>query len=73
MNGLRRFVLFWYDFVVGDDWLLAVGVVVGLCLSALAIHHHLDAAWWILPSLTVCTLAASLWRAAHIAHEGTQG
>ncbi len=29
----RAFVGFWYDFVVGDDWLVAVGVVIALVLT----------------------------------------
>ena len=27
---LRAFAAFCYDFVIGDDWLIAVGVVIGL-------------------------------------------
>ena len=30
MTRLRAFGAFWYDFVIGDDWLVAAGVVVGL-------------------------------------------
>ena len=30
---LRRFGAFWYDFVVGDDWRVAAGVVVALALT----------------------------------------
>ena len=30
MRALRRFGLFWVDFIVGDDWTLAVVVVIAL-------------------------------------------
>ncbi|MEU9794453.1 hypothetical protein AB0E27_28185 [Streptomyces sparsogenes] len=30
MNFLKSFGRFWYDFVVGDDWKIAVGVVLAL-------------------------------------------
>jgi hypothetical protein len=34
MTHLKNFLRFWYDFMVGDDWLIAAGVVIGLVLSA---------------------------------------
>jgi hypothetical protein len=58
MRYLRSFVLFWWDFVVGDDWVLAVGVVAGLALTALL------GAWWVLPPFVAVTLGWSLRRAA---------
>ena len=30
---LRAFLAFWYDFVIGDDWLVAAGVAGGLALT----------------------------------------
>lgn len=30
MGVLRSFGRFWYDFVIGDDWKIAAGVVVAL-------------------------------------------
>ncbi|MGO9081262.1 MAG: hypothetical protein ACLQDY_19855 [Streptosporangiaceae bacterium] len=51
-----------YDFVIGDDWLVAVGVVVGLALTYL-LSQHAVAAWWLLPVLLAVLLPASLWRA----------
>ena len=30
MRSLKRFGLFWVDFIVGDDWTLAVVVVIAL-------------------------------------------
>jgi hypothetical protein len=54
---LRSFALFWWDFVVGDDWVLAAGVVAGLGLTASL------GAWWVLPPVVAVTLAWSLRRA----------
>ncbi len=28
MHFLKAFVRFWYDFIIGDDWVVAAGVVV---------------------------------------------
>lgn len=55
----RSFVLFWYDFVVGDDWRLAIGVIVGLGLTALLAQATSAAAWWVTPLIVIPTLVAS--------------
>ena len=59
---LRAFAAFWYDFVVGDDWLIAVGVVIGLALTY-ALSRTTVPAWWLLPLSLVLLLPLSLWRA----------
>lgn len=40
MSFLRAFGKFWYDFVIGDDWKIAVGVVtaVGLTIGLLTLN-----------------------------------
>jgi hypothetical protein len=60
---LRQFGRFWYDFVVGDDWRLAVGVVAIVAVVYLAAHHGLDA-WWLLPVGVTTLLWVSLRRAS---------
>ena len=62
MKYLRSFVLFWWDFIVGDDWLLAAGVVLALGLCWVLTHHDI-AAWWVLPGAVALLLTASLRRA----------
>jgi hypothetical protein len=63
VNRLRAFGLFWYDFIVGDDWHVAALVVAGLALTGLLVHvAHLNA-WWALPVVTVAALVWSLHRA----------
>jgi hypothetical protein len=62
MTRLRAFGAFVWDFVVGDDWRTAVGVVVALGVTAAAAGSGVTA-WWIVPVATVGLLVASLWRA----------
>ena len=60
MSPLRRFAAFLYDFVIGDDWRLALGVVVALGGTALVAHAGHVAAWWLLPAVVVVMLAVSV-------------
>lgn len=62
MRLLMNIVRFWYDFIVGDDWVVAVGVVAALGLAALLARNGV-AAWWLMPLAVVVLLLASLWRA----------
>jgi hypothetical protein len=59
---IRAFAAFWYDFVVGDDWLIALGVVAGLALTYLLSRTAVPA-WWLLPLALAVLLPLSLWRA----------
>ena len=34
MKYVVRFVMFWYDFLIGDCWQIAAGVVVALLIAA---------------------------------------
>jgi hypothetical protein len=63
MRYVKSFALFWYDFVVGDDWTVAVGVVLALACTALLAHAGI-AAWWLMPVAVVGLLAMSMWRLA---------
>lgn len=63
MRLVRGFVAFWYDFLIGDDWTMAAGVVVALGLTALMAHNGV-VAWWLTPTVTVAVLATSLLREA---------
>lgn len=62
MRYVVAFARFWYEFVVGDDWRVAVGVVAALALTA-ALAHQDVAAWWLPPIAVVATLFGSLRRA----------
>ena len=52
-----------WEFVVGDDWRVALGVVAAIAVTALVATSAV-AAWWILPLGVVALLADSLRRAA---------
>ncbi len=62
MTKLRAFGAFWYDFVIGDDWLIAAGVVVGLA-GTYGLYRAGVTAWWLLPLLLLILLPLSLQRA----------
>ena len=62
MTALASFGRFLYDFVIGDDWTMAVGVVVAVGLAALLVHAGW-AGWWLPPLVVVASLCLSLWRA----------
>lgn len=61
--SLKGIALFWYDFVIGDDWRIAAAVVAALIVTAALAHAHI-AAWWLLPLAVVAFLALSLWQVA---------
>lgn len=63
MRVVRGFFAFWYDFIVGDDATIAIGVVIALALTALLAHHH-TTAWWLLPVAALLLLLGSIARAA---------
>jgi hypothetical protein len=65
VNVIGRFLAFWYDFIVGDDWTIAAGVVVALGLTALlARSEYTTLAWLLMPIATLALLVWSLWRGA---------
>jgi hypothetical protein len=61
MNHIINFLRFWYDFIVGDDWIIAGGVVLALVASAVLARRDLNA-WWVMPLAVVVMLAVSIWR-----------
>jgi hypothetical protein len=63
MKRLKTFGTFWYDFVIGDDWRLAIGVVIGLGATSIVVHAAHQPAWWLLPLVVIVMLTVSLWLA----------
>ncbi len=59
---MRRFAAFWWTFLVGDDWRVAVGILVALGLTALLATTSVPA-WWLLPLAVASVLWLSLRRA----------
>jgi hypothetical protein len=58
MSRIAAFGRFWWDFVVGDDWVAAAGVIAGLALTVAL------GAWWVLPIAVAIVLTMSVLRAA---------
>jgi hypothetical protein len=62
IQRLRSFGHFWYDFVIGDDWRVALGVVLALGVTY-RVSSHWSGVWWIAPATVAILLPASLWLA----------
>jgi hypothetical protein len=63
MRFVRGFGRFWFDFIVGDDWRIALGVVLVLGLGALLVAADALAAELLMPLLAgaiVAVVAASI-------------
>ena len=70
MSYVVRFFRFWYDFVVGDDWTVALTVILAVALTFAAAHRGV-LAWWILPVVVGGSLSLSvLQRAAPRSENG---
>ena len=68
MRRVEALVRFVWEFVVGDDWRIAAGVIVGLALTGVVAGTSV-AAWWILPATVAALLGFSVWRAAGASSE----
>jgi hypothetical protein len=62
MKCLVGFGRFWWDFVIGDDWLAAVLVAIAIGVTA-AVAHDGVTAWWLMPLAALLVLWLSLRRA----------
>ena len=68
MTRVRAALLGVWDFVVGDDWLTAAGVVLALALTALVSER--ESAWYVMPIAVSLLLALSIWREARKDDQG---
>jgi hypothetical protein len=59
---LIGFGRFWWNFVVGDDWMAAAGIVVAIGATAGLAANDI-AVWWVMPLAVVIVLFVSLRRA----------
>jgi uncharacterized membrane protein YhdT len=62
MRKLRQFGRFWYDFLVGDDWTIAVAVVAAVGVTA-ALAQTGYPAWFVMPVAVLAILCVSMYRA----------
>jgi hypothetical protein len=58
---MRRFGRFWIDFIIGDDWRIAAGVVLAVAATAALAHSGVEA-WWLLPLAAATILTVAVWR-----------
>ena len=59
MTRIRTFGRFWYDFIIGDDWRVALGASLSIALAYATTHELVDA-WWLLPLGVAGLLAMSV-------------
>lgn len=59
VRWIGGFLFFWYDFIIGDDWRVAAGVVVGF----FATHAIGISGWWLLPVVVALMLSFTLHEA----------
>ncbi len=54
---------FWYEFIIGDDWRMATGVVAALGITALLARTSALPVWWIVVVVVLALLPLSIRRA----------
>ena len=71
MKYIKAFLFFWYDFIVGDAWEVAAGVLIALALlfiGARVLRGGVSVAGvFFLPLAIAGLLIFSLWRARNTA------
>jgi hypothetical protein len=61
VRRIKAFGRFWWDFVIGDDWRAAAGVVIAIGATAALVAGGVDA-WWLMPVAVATILWVSLRR-----------
>jgi hypothetical protein len=64
VRGIRAFVMFWVDFIIGDDWTVAAAVALAL-LGTWGLTRMGITAWWLLPLCVLAVTAVSIRRMAN--------
>ncbi|HEX2703209.1 MAG TPA: hypothetical protein VHM72_07235 [Solirubrobacteraceae bacterium] len=62
MTRLAAIARFIWEFVVGDDWRVAAGVITAIAVTAVIATTTL-AAWWIIPLAVALLLATTVYQA----------
>jgi hypothetical protein len=63
VRKLRAFGTFWYDFIIGDDWRVALAVALALTCTVVVSRLTGAASWWIVVVAVVAVLPLSIYRA----------
>jgi uncharacterized membrane protein YfcA len=62
--GVARFL---YRFVVGDDWTVALAILLALAATGVLVGNHISA-WWLVPFVAIFMTGVSLRRSAQRHH-----
>jgi hypothetical protein len=63
MRFIAAFFAFWYDFIIGDDWTVAAGVVIALIVTGVLVLAGFTV-WWLMPLVVLVLLGLSVQRVA---------
>jgi hypothetical protein len=58
--GVGRFL---YRFIMGDDWTVAVAIMLALAATGVLLANHISA-WWLVPFVAIFMTGLSLRRSA---------
>jgi divalent metal cation (Fe/Co/Zn/Cd) transporter len=61
IKGAKAFGDFWYDFVIGDDWTIAAGIVIAF-FGTQWLKGNSGQSWYLLPLATFLLISNSLWK-----------
>lgn len=65
MNRIWSWIIavprFLYEFIVGDDWTVALAVLTGLVVTAVLNANHI-VAWWLMPIVAIVMTGISIRR-----------
>ena len=56
VRWIGGFFFFWYDFIIGDDWRVAAGIILGFFVT----HALGISGWWVMPLLVASILGYTL-------------
>ena len=73
MRLLRAFGAFWYEFIVGDDWTVAVAVVIAVSVTFMVGHYGPAPAWAVTILGVLVALTVGVARAARTCRPGEIG
>ena len=60
-SWIVAFGRFWYGFIIGDDWTVALAVFVGLVVTGFLNANHI-VGWWLMPIIVVVMTGISMQR-----------
>jgi|UniRef100_UPI00389AB426 hypothetical protein len=62
MQKIKAFGLFWWDFLIGDDWAVAAAVTAGLAGTYALSHAAAAPSWWLMPAVVAAILPVTIRR-----------